>query len=139
MLASREAVSGMGNAESWKDFINRFSDLDKHNMIAIGEIIIDKLSGASDEVLERFKLTMSDMKTNADKINSDQLDVIYKLRKRVGVLEDRMGNKNKKIASLKYQNKKKDGQLKDMVIKSIDNDNHTVINIGKYRIIKENK
>ena len=136
LLASREGVRTMKNAKSWKDFIERYGTLNHNDTLAIGEIIIDKLSGASDEVVEKFKLEIHDLKISANATHKRGLDTIYNLELRIAKQDNRIVKKNKQLANLKYKLNKKSvetlkngAQLKD----------NTIINIGNYKLIKEVK
>ena len=136
LLASREGVRKMKNAKSWKDFIERYGNLSIHDMFAVGEIIIDKLSGASDEVVERFKLEIHDLKISANATHKRGLDTIYSLELRIAKLDDRIAKKNKQLANLRYRlNRENIEALKNGV--KLNND--TIINIGKYKLIKETR
>ena len=134
ILASREGVRTMKNAKSWKDFIERYGTLNIHDMGAIGEIIIDKLSGASDEVVERFKLEIYDLKISANATHKRGLDTIHSLELRIAKLDDRIVKKNKQLASLKYKLNKKSVEALKNGVQLKDN---TIINIGRYKLIKE--
>jgi len=131
VLASKEGVRTMDKSKSWKDFIERYGTLNINDMGAIGEIIIDKLAGASDEVVEKFKLEIHDLKVSANATHSRHLDTIRTLEIRVAKQDDRLSKKNKQLASLRYQLNKKD-------VEALRNKN-VIINIGKYKLIKENK
>ena len=124
----------MKNAKSWKDFIGRYGTLNIHDLRAIGEIIIDKLAGASDEVVERFKLEIHDLKISTNTTHKRHLDTIRTLEIRTAKQDDKIVKKNKQLANLRYKLNKKNvealkngAQLKDS----------TIINIGKYKLIKE--
>ena len=136
MLVSREGVNIMKNAKSWKDFIEKYNTLNIHDLGAIGEIIIDKLAGASDEVVERFKLEIYDLKISTNATHKRHLDTISTLEIRAVKQNDRIVRKNKQLASLKYKlNKKSVEALKN----GAKFKNSTIINFGKYKLIRENE
>ena len=136
LLASREGVRTMKNAKSWKDFIERYGTLNHNDTLAIGEIIIDKLSGASDEVVEKFKLEIHDLKMSANATHKRHLDTIRDLQIQVLKQEERIDKKNKQLANLRYRlNKKSIETLKN----GAQRKDNTIINIGKYKLIKEMK
>ena len=136
LLASREGVKTMKNAKSWKDFIERYGTLNHNDTLAIGEIIIDKLAGASDEVVEKFKLEIHDLKISANATHKRGLDTIYNLELRIAKQDNRIVKKNKQLASLKYKLNKKSVETLKNGAKLKDN---TIINIGNYKLIKEVK
>ena len=136
ILASRDGVGTMKQSKSWSDFIVRFGTLNMHDMGSIGEIIIDKLAGASDEVVEKFKLEIYDLKISANATHKRGLDTIHSLELRIAKLDDRIVKKNKQLASLKYKLNKKSVETLKSGAKLKDN---TIINIGNYKLIKEVK
>ena len=136
LLASREGVRTMKNAKSWKDFIERYGTLNHNDTLAIGEIIIDKLAGASDEVVEKFKLEIHDLKISANATHKRGLDTIHSLELRIAKQDNRIVKKNKQLASLKYKLNKKSVETLKSGAKLKDN---TIINIGNYKLIKEVK
>tara|TARA_Y100000310_G_C20372482_1_gene664170 strand:+ start:84 stop:521 length:438 start_codon:yes stop_codon:yes gene_type:complete len=131
ILASKEGVGTMNKSKSWKDFIERYGTLNINDMGAIGEIIIDKLSGASDEVVEKFKLEIRDLKVTANATHKRHIDTIRSLEIRMTNLVDRVAKKNKQLASLRYRLNKKD-------VEALRNKN-VILSIGTYKLIKENK
>jgi len=131
ILASKEGVGTMNKSKSWKDFIERYGTLNINDMGAIGEIIIDKLSGASDEVVEKFKLEIRDLKVSANATHKRHIDTIRSLEIRMTKLVDRVAKKNKQLASLRYRLNKKD-------VEALRNKN-VILSIGTYKLIKENK
>ena len=134
ILASRDGVGTMKQSKSWSDFIVRFGTLNMHDMGSIGEIIIDKLAGASDEVVEKFKLEIHDLKMSANATHKRHLDTIRDLQIQVLKLEERIDKKNKQLANLRYRlNKKSIETLKN----GAQRKDNTIINIGKYKLIKE--
>ena len=136
LLASREGVRTMKNAKSWKEFIERYGTLNIHDMGAIGEIIIDKLSGASDEVVERFKLEIHDLKISANATHKRGLDTIYNLELRIAKQDNRIVKKNKQLANLRYRLDRGNFEALKNGAKLKDS---TIINFGKYKLIKETK
>ena len=116
--------------------IERYGTLNIHDMGAVGEIIIDKLSGASDEVVERFKLEIHDLKISANATHKRGLDTIYNLELRIAKQDNRIVKKNKQLANLKYKLNKKSVEALKNGVQLKDN---TIINIGNYKLIKENR
>ena len=136
MLASREGINTMKNAKSWKDFIERYGTLNIHDLRAIGEIIIDKLAGASDEVVERFKLEIHDLKISANTTHKRHLDTIRTLEIRTAKQDDKIVKKNKQLANLRYRLNKENIEALKNGAKFKDS---TIVNFGKYKLIKESK
>ena len=131
ILASRDGVSTMKQSKSWSDLVVRFGTLNMHDMGAIGEIIIDKLAGASDEVVEKFKLEIHDLKMSANATHKRHLDTIRDLQIQLLKLEERIDKKNKQLANLRYRLNKSDVRaLRDV---------NKIMSIGKYKLIRENK
>jgi len=131
ILASSEGVGTMKQSKSWSDFVVRFGTLNIHDMGAIGEIIIDKLAGASDEVVEKFKLEIHDLKMSANATHKRHLDTIRDLQIQVLKQEERIDKKNKQLANLRYRLNKSDVRaLRDV---------NKIMSIGKYKLIRENK
>jgi hypothetical protein len=131
ILASRDGVGTMKQSKSWGDFIVRFGTLNMHDMGSIGEIIIDKLAGASDEVVEKFKLEIHDLKLSANATHKRHLDTIRDLQIKGSKQEERIDKKNKQLANLRYRLNKSDVRaLRDV---------NKIMSIGNYKLIKENK
>ena len=129
ILVSRDGVSTMKQSKSWSDLVVRFGTLNMHDMGAIGEIIIDKLAGASDEVVEKFKLEIHDLKMSANATHKRHLDTIRDLQIQVLKQEERIDKKNKQLANLRYRLNKSDVRaLRDV---------NKIMSIGKYKLIKE--
>ena len=131
ILASRDGVGTMKQSKSWSDLVVRFGTLNMHDMGAIGEIIIDKLAGASDEVVEKFKLEIHDLKMSANATHKRHLETIRDLQIQGSKQEDRIDKKNKQLANLRYRLNKSDVRaLRDV---------NKIMSIGNYKLIKENK
>jgi len=131
ILASSDGVGTMKQSKSWSDFVVRFGTLNIHDMGSIGEIIIDKLAGASDEVVEKFKLEIHDLKLSANATHKRHLETIQDLQTQAFKLTERVDKKNRQLASLRYQLNKEN-------VEALRN-NNAIISIGKYKLIKENK
>ena len=131
ILVSREGVGVMKKPTSWSEFIVGFGNLSIHDMGAVGEIIIDKLAGASDEVVEKFKLEIHDLKLSANDTHKRHLETIRELQTQAFKLTERVDKKNRQLASLRYQLNKEN-------VEALRN-NNAIISIGKYKLIKENK
>ena len=131
ILTSREGVGIMKKSKSWSDFVVRFGTLNIHDMGAVGEIIIDKLAGASDEVVEKFKLEIHDLKLSANATHKRHLETIQDLQIKGSKQEERIDKKNKQLANLRYRLNKSDVRaLRDV---------NKIMSIGKYKLIRENK
>ena len=131
ILVSREGVGVMKKPTSWSEFIVGFGNLSIHDMGAVGEIIIDKLAGASDEVVEKFKLEIHDLKLSANATHKRHLETIRDLQIQVLKQEERIDKKNKQLANLRYRLNKSDVRaLRDV---------NKIMSIGKYKLIRENK
>ena len=131
ILASSDGVGTMKQSKSWSDFVVRFGTLNIHDMRSIGEIIIDKLAGASDEVVEKFKLEIHDLKMSANATHKRHLDTIRDLQIKGSKQEERIDKKNKQLANLRYRLNKSDVRaLRDV---------NKIMSIGKYKLIRENK
>ena len=131
ILASRDGVGTMKQSKSWSDFVVRFGTLNMHDMGSIGEIIIDKLAGASDEVVEKFKLEIHDLKLSANATHKRHLETIRDLQIQGSKQEERIDKKNKQLANLRYRLNKSDVRaLRDV---------NKIMSIGNYKLIKENK
>ena len=131
ILASRDGVGTMKQSKSWSDLVVRFGTLNMHDMGAIGEIIIDKLAGASDEVVEKVKLEIHDLKLSANATHKRHLDTIRDLQIKGSKQEERIDKKNKQLANLRYRLNKSDVRaLRDV---------NKIMSIGKYKLIRENK
>jgi hypothetical protein len=131
ILASRDGVGTMKQSKSWSDFVVRFGTLNMHDMGSIGEIIIDKLAGASDEVVEKFKLEIHDLKISANATHKRHIETIRDLQIKGSKQEERIDKKNKQLANLRYRLNKSDVRaLRDV---------NKIMSIGNYKLIKENK
>ena len=131
MLVSRYGLHKMKQSKSWKDLITNFRTLSINDMQSVGEIVIDKLAGASDEIVERFKLEIHDLKISSRATNKRHLDTIQELHIKELKLKERIDKKNKQLANLRYKLNKSDVRaLRDV---------NKIMSIGNYKLIKERK
>ena len=129
MLISKDGLHTIKQSKSWKDLIENFRTLNINDMQSIGEIIIDKLAGASDEIVERFKLEIHDLKISSRATNKRHLDTIQDLHIKELKLKERIDKKNKQLANLRYKLNKSDVRA----LKGVNK----IMSIGNYKLIKE--
>ena len=94
------------NCNSWADFIYVFEEIETSTRTKMGVLLIDKLAGASDEVVNKYKKRNKDIINTAIEDRRALLKELTDLNIRNSKLQARIVKKNKQLANFRYRLKR---------------------------------
>jgi len=94
------------NCNIWADFFYVFEEIETSTRTKMGVLLIDKLAGASDEVVNKYKKRNKDIINTAIEDRRALLKELTDLNIRNSKLQARIVKKNKQLANFRYRLKR---------------------------------